>query len=126
MSANTVNTPRAPNPVTFVGGIGSPMGWHFSAPMGRLAFDEQRLVISGVGPAATAGTVDMLRQEVAAVRLSTGVLAVRVSVIDLNGNALVPFFTAVSRRRIRMALRDRTWVVEDTYLLRQKRLWTGP
>ena len=70
--------------------------------------------------------VDRLRQEVAAVRLSTGVLAVRVSVIDLNGNALVPFFTAVSRRRIRMALRDRTWVVEDTYLLRQKRLWTGP
>lgn len=56
-----------------------------------------------------------------AIRLSTGIFRVRVSVIGEDGIEVEPYFTATSRTGIRRALLERGWqVVEDRWDLKRR------
>jgi hypothetical protein len=79
--------------------------------MGRLEIGDNDLAIYGTAIArrVALGEVRVTRDGTNAVRLSTGVLAVRVSIIGSDGTELEPYFAALARRRVREALRDRGW-----------------
>lgn len=114
---------RQPVPVTrrsasFVGGIARRGGWHASAPMAKLEFDTDELIIRPASVAKRLGLheVRASRRETKAIRLSTGVLAVRVSVIQMDGMEVEPYFTVMRRRPVRNALEEQAWpVVEDRW-----------
>ena len=115
-----VNLPPPPRPApsVFTGGIAERGGWHASGPFARLEVGDDLLVIRATRLATVVGLHDVQAQkaETKAVRLSTGVLAVRVSVIRADGVELEPYFTAMSRGPIRRALLARGWpVVEDKW-----------
>jgi hypothetical protein len=84
--------------------------------MARLQFDEHDLVIwsSAVPRYFGPNELRVSRRDTKALRLSTGFLAVRVSVIRLDGTELRPAFTVFKRGPVRQALQERGWpVVED-------------
>jgi len=68
--------------------------WHASGPMGRLEFDSDDLVIRSTNIARRLGIgeVRTRKADTKAIRLSTGVLAVRVSVVRSDGTELEPYF----------------------------------
>jgi hypothetical protein len=71
----------------FVGGIAERGGWHASGPFAELEFDSDYLVIRPVRLAKRLGLKDVAarRSDTKAIRLSTGVLGVRVSVVQASG-----------------------------------------
>jgi hypothetical protein len=95
----------------FTGGI-----WRFGIglggtyPFGRLAFDETRLRIWGLG-----ASVDVARQDVEAVRFSPMFpFGTAVSVVLLDDSESRVYFAALSSEPIRAALRARGWsIFED-------------
>jgi hypothetical protein len=101
---------------SFVGGMATRGGWHASGPMARLEFDNNNLVIRPTAAAKLVrlGEVKAAKADTQAIRLSTGILAVRVSVIRSDGVEVEPYFTVMRRGRVRKALEERGWpVVED-------------
>jgi len=108
-------------PASFVGGIVTASGWRATWPMARLEFDENDLAIwsSAVPKYFGPGELRVARRDTKAIRLSTGVLAVRVSVIRPDGNEAEPYFTVLRRGPLRQALHQRGWpVVEDRWTFR--------
>jgi hypothetical protein len=108
----------APVTANFVGGIAKRGGWHASGPAARLEFDRDQLVIRSkkFSKRLGLGDVSVRREACNAVRLSTGILAVRVSVIDRDGIEIEPYFTATRRGPVRRALQARGWpVIEDRW-----------
>ncbi len=106
------------SPARFTGGIATRGGLHASGPFGVLEFDERELSIRGVGLAKWIGLrgVRASRGETQAIRLSTGALAVRVSIIRADGTEVEPYFAASQRGRVRQALIERNWpIVEDRW-----------
>lgn len=92
---------------SFTGGIRErPGGFGVSWPFGHLEFDRDRLRIWGIGDG-----VDVRRDEVRGVRLSTGILATRVSVVYPDGSESQVYFAALIRRPVRKALRRLRWTV---------------
>jgi hypothetical protein len=88
--------------------------------MARLRFDQDCLVITPLLKTRYFGPTEMQfsRRDTTAVRLSTGIFAVRVSVIRSDGKELEPYFKLMSRGPVRQALRQRDWpVVEDRWQL---------
>ena len=84
--------------------------------MARLRIDEGCLVISPLGVPRYFGPTEIRvsRSETNAIRLSTGIFAVRVSVIWSDGKEVEPYFTVKRRGLVRQALQERGWpVVED-------------
>jgi len=93
-------------------------GWRASWPMAHLEFDENDLAIwsSAVPEYFGPDELRVARDRTKAVRLSTGFLGVRVSVIRLDGTELKPYFAALRRGPVRQALHERGWpVVEDRW-----------
>jgi len=92
----------------FRGGVRtrSALGFGASYPFGHLDFDEDRLRIWGFGM-----LVDVGRASVRAVRLSTGILATRVTVIGDDGVESDVYFAALRRGTVRRALREHGWDV---------------
>lgn len=104
--------PRA----TFTGGIAVRGGWRASGPFARLDIGDEDLVIRASPVARKLGLSDVIaiRSETKGTRLSTGALAVRVSVIRSDGTEVEPYFAAAGRARIRTALHERGWpIIED-------------
>jgi hypothetical protein len=103
---------------SFVGGIATRGGWHVSAPMARLQFDGEHLLIRPTSLPYALGLQEVRasKADTKAIRLSTGILAVRVSVIRSDGTEAEPYFTVMTRGRVRKALEERGWpVVEDRW-----------
>jgi hypothetical protein len=105
-------------PAVFTGGMARRGGWQARGPFARLEFDAEHLAIKAKALAKALGLreVRAARATTQAIRLSTGVLAVRVSVIQHAGTEVEPYFATMSRRRVRQALVARGWpVVEDRW-----------
>ena len=98
----------------FRGGIRSAvaLGSGVSFPFGHLAFDQAELSIFGAG-----WHLNVQRNDVRWVRISPGILAVKVSVIGTDGTQRDPYFAALSRGLIRAALIECGWpIIEDRRL----------
>jgi hypothetical protein len=88
--------------------------------MARLRFDEDDLVITPLLVTRHFGPTELQfsRRDTKAIRLSTGIFAVRVSVIRSDGTEVAPYFKLTRRDPVRQALRQRGWpVVEDRWQL---------
>ena len=102
---------------SFVGGIVTESGFRATYPMARLEFDENELVIwsSAVPRYFGPNELRVSRHDTKAIRLSTGIFAVRVSVIRSDGIEARPCFLVLRRGPVRQALRDRGWPVVEDY-----------
>ena len=97
---------------SFTGGIHQrPGGGGASFPFGHLEFDDEQLRMWGFGKA-----VAVRREAIRGVRLSTGILATRVSVVYLDGSESNVYFAALGRGPVRQALQERGWPVIDERL----------
>jgi len=108
-------------PARFTGGIGERWGLKVTAPWGHLSIDEDAIRIWGTGPAKGAD-LSLARPEVAAVRISSGVLCVRIGLVDRDGEEHEPFFVVTRREAVRRELSLRSWpVIEDRWKLGRRR-----